>query len=370
MNNNHYSNNKKNSHISNRRSKKKRPKCLKPGYSNKFFVGGIHARVDETNLTDYFSQFGRITKIELIKNKKTGLSKGYAFITCESDRVAELIKGAEEHFLWGRKMDIGIAADKTQSKELKEGLKQRKVFISGIGPEVSDYDLEQFFSQYGAVNKAYAILEPISRVRTTYGYVVYEHKSSAMRAIKQQVVNIGQSMILVAAFKSKYDPSDKKNKLASTPKLSGRQPIYKTRGKQDFNKLRNGMIDRQHEDSDFNPRHVYSQQEQNQIPKYHQTNQMNSPNSKRIDAPISLFSSNRFSQYSDHFLKGIAWERYSLYCANNSIPEGYIMSRSSSDLSKTFLTTNYKINHPVRNYVVEGIEHDRSFLNSSSIRSQ
>lgn len=159
------------------------PIVKKPGYSNKFFVGGIHAEVTEEVLRDYFSQFGRITKVELIKNKRTGVSKGYAFITCASDLIVKKIKDFDTHVLYDRCMDIGKAADKSESKQLKDEIKKRKIFISQIGDEVTNSDLEMAFSRFGPVNKAYSILVPKTDMKTSYGYVSFKNKESVNYAL-------------------------------------------------------------------------------------------------------------------------------------------------------------------------------------------
>ena len=99
-------------------------------------------------------------------------------MSCASDAIAEHIKNFDQHYIGDRKVDVRTAADKNSSPEHKLRLKLPKVFISGIGEEVSDKDLEIVFEQFGPINKAYAILEPISGRRAAYGYVVFEDRAS------------------------------------------------------------------------------------------------------------------------------------------------------------------------------------------------
>ena len=46
----------------------------------KVFVKGINPNISDDNLKEHFSKYGRIKGIQLIRDKVTGSSKGYAFI--------------------------------------------------------------------------------------------------------------------------------------------------------------------------------------------------------------------------------------------------------------------------------------------------
>jgi RNA recognition motif-containing protein len=168
-------------------------------------VGGIHAEVGQPILKNYFEQFANVTKIELVMNSKTGRSKGYAFVTCSTDTGAQEIMNRDTHILYGRKLDIGIAANKSQSKQIKKNLSQRKVFISGIGAEVTDSDLEYEFSKFGEINKAYAIVDPDKQHRISFGYVVFRHKRAADRSLRAQSLLIKNSLILIEAYKTQQE---------------------------------------------------------------------------------------------------------------------------------------------------------------------
>jgi RNA recognition motif-containing protein len=112
----------------------------------KIFVGGLSAHVTQSQLLSYFSQFGNVLKIELIRNKKTNYCKGYGFVTCESQHMVDKIRQVDNHQLGGRRMDIGLASDdKAERKQLKKNTKVRKVFICGIEEEITDKELEQAF---------------------------------------------------------------------------------------------------------------------------------------------------------------------------------------------------------------------------------
>ncbi len=58
----------------------------------KLFVGGINFNTTEDILKDHFSQFGEVTQLRLIRDRETGKSKGFAFITFANIEDAEKAK--------------------------------------------------------------------------------------------------------------------------------------------------------------------------------------------------------------------------------------------------------------------------------------
>lgn len=79
-------------------------------YTNEqIYVGNLPYRLDETDLRGYFSRFGGIQAIKIIRNFKTGRSKGYAFVTYQSAKQAAKALAAHGRELGGRSLVVRIA---------------------------------------------------------------------------------------------------------------------------------------------------------------------------------------------------------------------------------------------------------------------
>jgi RNA recognition motif-containing protein len=57
--------------------------------SHEVYVGNLNYQTNEADLKRHFSQYGKINEIKIIKNNRTGRSKGYAFIRYANGNEAE-----------------------------------------------------------------------------------------------------------------------------------------------------------------------------------------------------------------------------------------------------------------------------------------
>ena len=73
-------------------------------------------------MKEYFSQFGKVTKIRLSRNKKTGNSKHYAFVQFQSSDVAKIVADAMNGYMFfGQKLETRTLMKKEIHPELFKG---------------------------------------------------------------------------------------------------------------------------------------------------------------------------------------------------------------------------------------------------------
>lgn len=79
---------------------------------NRIFVGGISASTTESELHQLFSNYGTVKAAKIIQDR-AGVSKGYGFITFESeDDAKRLQREADNIVLRERKLNIAPAIKK------------------------------------------------------------------------------------------------------------------------------------------------------------------------------------------------------------------------------------------------------------------
>jgi cold-inducible RNA-binding protein len=76
----------------------------------RLFVGNLSYQTMEQDLQDYFSQAGNVTSVNLMFDKFTGKSRGFAFVELasseEANKAVEMFNGKE---LQGRALTVNVA---------------------------------------------------------------------------------------------------------------------------------------------------------------------------------------------------------------------------------------------------------------------
>lgn len=81
--------------------------------AKRLFVGSLTYNTSSAQLEELFSQIGKIAKLDLITDKFSGQSKGFAFVEFSTDAEAdEAIKKFNNFELDGRKMVVNEARPK------------------------------------------------------------------------------------------------------------------------------------------------------------------------------------------------------------------------------------------------------------------
>ncbi|XP_064467269.1 RNA-binding protein 39-like isoform X2 [Ornithodoros turicata] len=99
----------------------------------RLYVGSLHFNITEEMLRGIFEPFGKIDKIELIRDMETNRSKGYGFITFhdaeDAKKALEQLNGFE---LAGRPMKVGHVTERTDASQAPSFLDSEELDRSGI----------------------------------------------------------------------------------------------------------------------------------------------------------------------------------------------------------------------------------------------
>jgi len=78
--------------------------------NNKLFVGGLSFDTTENDLQDAFAAHGTVDNVNIITDRMTGKSKGFAFVTMSSPEDAQkAISGLNGGVLDGRNLTVNEA---------------------------------------------------------------------------------------------------------------------------------------------------------------------------------------------------------------------------------------------------------------------
>lgn len=167
------------------------------------FVGGLPSVVTEESIHSGFDRFGEIQSIKVAKNKKSQLSKGYAYVYLKTSATLEEIIQSRV-VIQDREVDVQIASTKSEKKTHGSINNQRKIFVGSLPGESTGEHLQELFQKFGEIVRAYIIYDFFSKESKGYGYVEFKESSSASKALKSSLT-IGGNSISILPYVSKNE---------------------------------------------------------------------------------------------------------------------------------------------------------------------
>jgi heterogeneous nuclear ribonucleoprotein A1/A3 len=85
----------------------------------KIFLGGLKEEVEESDLRDYFSEFGQVMNVNIVTEKETGKKRGFAFVEFEDYDPVDKIVLKRHHVIRGKRTEVKKALSKQEMDSLK-----------------------------------------------------------------------------------------------------------------------------------------------------------------------------------------------------------------------------------------------------------
>ena len=77
-------------------------------------------------MKQYFSQFGKVNRLRLSRNKKTGASKHFAFVEFQSQEVADIVaRTMNNYLLFGHILKVHLIPNEQVHPDLFKGANER-----------------------------------------------------------------------------------------------------------------------------------------------------------------------------------------------------------------------------------------------------
>ncbi|KAK0236835.1 RNA-binding domain-containing protein [Armillaria gallica] len=144
------------------------------------FIGGLNWDTTDEGLRDYFSQFGKVDAVTIMRDP-SGTSRGFAFLTFEDPSAVQVVT-AQDHFLDGKAIDPKRAIPR------EEHLRNTRYFVGGLAPSTTSDSMKEFFSAYGKVVDATVMLDRESGRSKGFGFVTFEDAANSDQLVGKNLV--------------------------------------------------------------------------------------------------------------------------------------------------------------------------------------
>ncbi|XP_052205838.1 heterogeneous nuclear ribonucleoprotein 1 [Diospyros lotus] len=141
----------------------------------KLVVLGIPWDVDTDGLRDYMSKFGELEDCIVMKERSTGRSRGFGYVTFTSVEDAKNALSSE-HFLGNRMLEVKIATPKEEMRA--QSKKITRIFVARIPPSVTEAAFRSHFEQYGDITDLYMPKDPRTKGHRGIGFITFESAES------------------------------------------------------------------------------------------------------------------------------------------------------------------------------------------------
>ncbi|XP_071494192.1 heterogeneous nuclear ribonucleoprotein A/B-like isoform X1 [Diadema antillarum] len=186
----------------------------------KLFVGGLAWDTTNDSLKKYFSAFGDVVDCDIKKDPMTQKPRGFGFVLFSSKDSVSKVLAQQDHQVDGKSIDPKPAI------ALKKPEKKKKIFIGGIGPELKDEQIVDYFSQFGTVVESEFPEDKNTKRRFGFGFVTYETSDEAQAAQTKRFHHIGSRKVEVSEAVSREERQHQKSMRGGMMHRRGRGGNY------------------------------------------------------------------------------------------------------------------------------------------------
>ncbi|XP_066019342.1 RNA-binding protein Musashi homolog 2-like [Pocillopora verrucosa] len=151
----------------------------------KIFVGGLSHETTQESLKSYFSSFGEVTDVVVMRDTVTKKPRGFGFVTFQDpNSVHKVLNHPGSHVVDKKPIDPKQAVPRgpgqagSVSVQPSRDNNEMKIFVGGIANGTTEEDLSNYFSAYGKVihvNLMYEHNQPDGTKRMRgFGFVTFD----------------------------------------------------------------------------------------------------------------------------------------------------------------------------------------------------
>eukprot|EP00262_Sarcandra_glabra_P021186 TRINITY_DN879_c0_g1_i1.p1 TRINITY_DN879_c0_g1~~TRINITY_DN879_c0_g1_i1.p1 ORF type:complete len:283 (+),score=34.74 TRINITY_DN879_c0_g1_i1:346-1194(+) len=152
--------------------------------NTKLYFGNLPYNCDSAQLAGIIQEYGSPEMVEVLYDRDTGRSRGFAFVVMSSMEDANaVIQNLDGSEYGGRTLKVNFS-DKPKTKEPLYPESEHKLFVGNLSWSVTSDILTEVFQEYGNVVGARVLYDGDTGRSRGYGFVCYSSKSEMDAALE------------------------------------------------------------------------------------------------------------------------------------------------------------------------------------------
>lgn len=145
-----------------------------PNDPGKMFIGGLSWQTTPENVREYFSKFGEVAEVMVMKDPATRRSRGFGFITFSNPNSVHEVLALPSHTIDGKVVEPKVAVPRKSNPKLV--LRTKKIFVGGLSATTSLEDIKAYFEQFSKVKESMLAIDKVTNRHRGFGFVTFDNE--------------------------------------------------------------------------------------------------------------------------------------------------------------------------------------------------
>lgn len=168
----------------------------------KLFIGGLSFDTDETSLKNYFTEYGEMTDVVVMRDPQSKRSRGFGFITFAEKGSIDSIQKKRPHRIDNREVETKRAMPKDDPTPNNQATVD-KMFLGGMKDDTTEEQIREVFGEYGEIKQVELINDKNTGKIKGFCFITFDDYDSVDKAVLKKRVPLNGRKVEVKKAISK-----------------------------------------------------------------------------------------------------------------------------------------------------------------------